>query len=313
MTTVVTGGAGFVGSNLIQALNRAGESDIVVVDDLLCPDQHLNLNGLQVADYFDRSDLLEALPKLGPLRAIFHQGACTSTTERDGRTMMENNYTYSKRLLHHALEHGVPFIYASSAAVYGNGARGFEEIEACEWPLNVYAYSKLQFDNYVRRLLGTASSTIAGVRYFNVYGPRETHKGAMASVACQLYGQYRRGEPMRLFEGSEHFLRDFVYVEDVVNVNLFLWQGGVSGIYNCGTGSARSFAEVGQRLQQLCPDARLEVIPFPAELAGKYQKFTQANLARLRAGGYQRDFTSLETGLARYVEALASSSGGAGA
>jgi ADP-L-glycero-D-manno-heptose 6-epimerase len=224
--------------------------------------------------------------------------------------MMENNYAYSKRLLHHALDHGVPFIYASSAAVYGNGERGFEETEACEWPLNVYAYSKLQFDNYVRRLLGAARSVVAGVRYFNVYGPHEGHKGPMASVAFQLHGQHARGEPMRIFQGSEQFLRDFVYVEDAVSVNLFLFERGVSGIFNCGTGQARSFADVGRRMQELCPGSRLVEIPFPPELAGKYQKFTQAHLGRLRAQGYQGEFISLEEGLRRYLAALGGADAG---
>jgi ADP-L-glycero-D-manno-heptose 6-epimerase len=304
MTMLVTGGAGFVGSNLVAGLNRAGEHDVVVVDSLLHSEKHLNLNGLRIADYLDKSALFEALPKLGKLRAIFHQGACTSTTERDGRYMMENNYAYSKQLLHYALEHRVPFIYASSAAVYGNGARGFEETEACEWPLNVYAYSKLQFDNYVRRLFGAARSVVVGVRYFNVYGPHEGHKGPMASVAFQLYGQHLRGEPMRIFQGSEQFRRDFVYVEDVVSVNLFLLERGVSGIFNCGTGHARSFADVGRRMHELCSGSRLEEIPFPPELAGKYQKFTEAHLGRLRAQGYQGEFISLEEGLRRYLAAL---------
>jgi ADP-L-glycero-D-manno-heptose 6-epimerase len=311
MTMLVTGGAGFVGSNLIAGLNRAGEDHVIVVDSLLHAEKHLNLNGLRVADYLDKSALFEVLPKLGKLRGIFHQGACTSTTERDGRYMMENNYAYSKRLLHYALDHRVPFVYASSAAVYGNGERGFEETEACEWPLNVYAYSKLQFDNYVRRLFGAAESAVAGIRYFNVYGPREGHKGRMASVAYQLYGQHRRGEPMRIFQGSEQFRRDFVYVEDVVRVNLFLFERRVSGIFNCGTGQARSFADVGQKMLELCPGARLEEMPFPAELAGKYQRFTEARLGRLRGQGYERDFTSLEEGLSRYVAALGS--GGADA
>jgi ADP-L-glycero-D-manno-heptose 6-epimerase len=303
MTMLVTGGAGFVGSNLIAGLNRAGESDIVVVDNLLRSAKHLNLGGLRIADYLDKAALFDVLPRLGKLAAIFHQGACTSTTEYDGRYMMENNYAYSKRLLAHALEHRVPFIYASSASVYGDGSRGFEETEACEAPLNVYAFSKLQFDNYVRRL-GSTAGVLAGIRYFNVYGPREAHKGPMASVAFQLYGQHERGEPMRIFQGSDGFRRDFVYVEDAVRVNLFLYERGISGIFNCGTGKARSFADMGRRMLELCPGARLEEVPFPAELEGKYQRFTEAHLGRLRAQGYQSEFTSLEEGLGRYVAAL---------
>jgi ADP-L-glycero-D-manno-heptose 6-epimerase len=281
VTLLVTGGAGFIGSNLVRALNAAGERDVIVSDDLFRSEKQANLSDLSIADYFDKSELIAALPKLGPLDAIFHQGACATTTEPDGRYMMANNFTYSKALLHFAIDHAIPFFYASSAAVYGDGDHGFEERPECERPLNV-----------------------AGLRYFNVYGPRESHKGRMASVAFHLYQQHARGEAMKLFEGSDEIVRDFVFVEDVASVNLFLWQKRVSGVFNCGTANERSFGDVGRIMQRHCPGARLETIPFPADLRGKYQRFTSACLRDLRGIGYTGTFTSLEDGLARYVEFL---------
>ncbi|MFI5297003.1 MAG: ADP-glyceromanno-heptose 6-epimerase [Polyangiales bacterium] len=304
MSVLVTGGAGFIGSNLVRGLNEAGVRDVVVSDDLHRSEKLRNLSGLSIADYYDKSELIASLPKLAPLDAIFHQGACATTTEPDGRYLMANNFSYSKALLHFAINHEIPFFYASSAAVYGDGRRGFEEREECEDPLNVYAYSKLQFDNYVRRLPSTVTSPVAGLRYFNVYGPREAHKGRMASVAFHLHGQHARGEAMKLFEGSDSLLRDFVFVDDVVRVNLFLWQHRVSGLFNCGTGKARSFGDVGRLMQRHCAGARLESIPFPPDLQGKYQRFTEASLARLRAAGFDGELTSLEDGLRRYAEHL---------
>jgi len=306
---IVTGGAGFIGSNLVAGLNRAGEQDIVVVDDLTDGSKHRNLNSLKIADYLDRDELLEALPALGQVRAIFHQGACSDTTEADGRFMMANNYTYSRELLMHAMRQRIPFLYASSASVYGSGENGFAERPECEYPLNVYAYSKFAFDNLVRRLLPEAQSQVLGLRYFNVYGPQENHKGTMASVAFHLFQQYREGEAMRLFEGSEGFRRDFVHVDDAVEVNLHFWRSGGSGIFNCGTGEARSFAAVGRTMQRLVGGADLEFVPFPAHLEGKYQAFTEADLSALREAGYTRSFRSLEDGLAEY-HGLLSSTGG---
>jgi len=243
------------------------------------------------------------------VEAIFHQGACSSTTETDGRYMMRNNYEYSKRLLAYSLERSVPFLYASSASVYGNGQDGFAERPECEYPLNVYAFSKFSFDNYVRRILPTAESQVMGLRYFNVYGPQENHKGSMSSVAFHLFHQWRDGQAMRLFEGSEGFVRDFVYVDDAVDVNLHFFGTGGSGIFNCGTGQARSFLDVGNTMRDLVGDAELQFIPFPDHLVGKYQAFTEADLGALRAAGYDKPFTSLEDGLARYHEVLASSGG----
>lgn len=306
---IVTGGAGFIGSNLIAGLNRAGHNDILVVDNLTNAAKHLNLNRVQFSDYLDKEDLFDALPDLGVVDAIFHQGACSSTTETDGRYMMRNNYQYSKRLLQYALRQCVPFLYASSASVYGDGDDGFAETPECEYPLNVYAFSKFSFDNYVRRILPSADSQVLGLRYFNVYGPQENHKGSMASVAFHLFHQAKDGQSMRLFEGSEGFLRDFVFVDDAVDVNLHFFRTGASGIFNCGTGQARSFLDVGNTMRDLVGDAALESIPFPDHLKGKYQAYTQADLESLRAAGYERPFTSLDDGLARYHEVLGSTGG----
>lgn len=307
---IVTGGAGFIGSNVIRGLNESSaERDILVVDNLENGAKHRNLNRLAFADYMDKRDLLDALPKLGSVQAVFHQGACSSTTESDGRYMMENNYAYSKALLHFCLERGIPFIYASSAAVYGDGQAGFTETPECEYPLNVYGFSKLAFDNYVRRNALDAKSPVVGLRYFNVYGPQEAHKGRMASVAYHLFQQQSRGEAMRLFEGSEGFKRDFVHVSDVVAVNLHFLQRGGSGIYNCGTGEARSFTDIAHALRAHTGKGELKSVPFPADLEGKYQRFTEASLAALRGTGCRVEFRSLEVGVSEYAGMLERSGG----
>lgn len=307
---IVTGGAGFIGSNLIHGLNSSlSLDDILVVDNLERGDKHRNLNRLRFADYMDKAELLGALPSLGAVEAVFHQGACSSTTESDGRYMMENNYQYSKALLHFCMEKRIPFIYASSAAVYGDGSAGFGEQPQAEYPLNVYGYSKFAFDNYVRRHRGQVQSPVIGLRYFNVYGPQEVHKGRMASVAYHLHQQLSRGEPMRLFEGSEDFKRDFVFVGDVVHVNLHFLEHGGQGIFNCGSGEARSFMDIARALQVRAGRGTIEAIPFPADLKGKYQRFTQADLHRLREAGCTVSFRSLEEGIDAYAALLDSHSG----
>jgi ADP-L-glycero-D-manno-heptose 6-epimerase len=299
---IVTGGAGFIGSNLIFGLNAIGRTDILVVDDLRAGEKHRNLNHARFSDIIGKDALLEKLAALGPVEAIFHQGACADTTESDGRYMMRNNYEYSQRLLHFAEERGARLIYASSAAVYGDGQGGFREEAVCEDPLNVYGFSKLVFDNYVRQRSGKHVAT--GLRYFNVYGPHEQHKGRMASVALHLYRQLQAGERMKLFEGSDGFLRDFIHIDDVVAINLWFLANPVAGIFNCGSGQARPFTDVASTLQTLAGKGALELIPFPADLVAKYQKFTQADLTRLRQAGYDRPMTSLEQGLASYHQVL---------
>ncbi len=309
---IVTGGAGFIGSNLIKGLNELGHNDILVVDNLANAAKHLNLNGVLVSDFLDKHDFLQALPDLKNIEAVFHQGACSSTTETDGEYMMRNNYQFSKTLLHYCVDNKIPFYYASSASVYGNGENGFAEKRECEYPLNVYAFSKFMFDHYVLRYLekNTVDSPVIGLRYFNVYGYQENHKGSMASVIFHFYNQLREGGKMRLFEGSDDFRRDFIFVEDVVRVNLHFFQQPQTGIYNCGTGEARSFLDIAKIIQQLeTQETQIEFIPFPDHLVGKYQTFTQANLQALRDAGYAQPFVSLEEGVKRYYQRLQSHQG----
>jgi ADP-L-glycero-D-manno-heptose 6-epimerase len=308
---IVTGGAGFIGSNLVRGLNRHGLDDILLVDDLQQGEKHRNLNALRFSDLVDFRDFEQRLDSLRSARieAIFHQGACVDTTERDGRHMLRVNYEYSKTLLAFALGR-CPFLYASSAAVYGDGKRGFREQEECEEPLNVYAFSKFLFDRHVRRLLPGACTQVLGLRYFNVYGPQENHKGRMASVVFQFHHQVGAGQPLQVFAGSAGFRRDFVYVEDAVALNLFfLERPGTSGIFNCGTGRARSFLDLAQAVARHYPGACVSEIPFPADLVGKYQDFTQADLTLLRSAGCEHEFTPLEEGVAAYVELLRTDGG----
>ena len=308
---LVTGGAGFIGSNLVRGLNRRGVDDILVVDDLESGDKHRNLNSLRFRDLIDYRDFEARLETFRSARieAIFHQGACSDTTESNGRFMLRVNYEYSKTRLAFALGR-CPFIYASSAAVYGDGKRGFREAEECEEPLNVYAFSKFLFDRHVRALLASARTQVAGVRYFNVYGPQENHKGRMASVVFHFHRQIRAGKPLSIFAGSAGFRRDFVYVEDAVELNLFLWEHpGISGILNCGTGRAESFLALAQATAGHYPGARIEEIPFPPELRGKYQDFTQADLTALRRAGCELEFTPLAAGVREYVALLEASDG----
>jgi len=308
---LVTGGAGFIGSNLVRALNLRGIDDILVVDDLQAGDKHRNLNALAFRDFLDYRDFEQRLEsfRATPFEAIFHQGACSDTTETDGRYMMRVNYEYSKTLLAFALGR-CPFLYASSAAVYGDGRRGFREEEECEEPLNVYGFSKFLFDRHVRRVLPAAGTQVVGLRYFNVFGPQENHKGRMASVLFQFHRQVSAGDALRVFAGSTGFRRDFVHVDDAVAVNLhFLDHPEASGIFNCGTGRAESFQALAEAALRQWPDKRIEEIPFPADLEGKYQAYTQADLTRLRAAGCKHAFRSLEQGVAEYVGLLRETGG----
>ncbi|BBM65874.1 ADP-L-glycero-D-manno-heptose-6-epimerase [Vibrio alfacsensis] len=306
---IVTGGAGMIGSNIVKALNEAGINDILVVDNLKNGKKFKNLVDLDITDYMDRDDFLTQImagDDFGPIEAVFHEGACSATTEWDGKYMMLNNYEYSKELLHYCLDREIPFLYASSAATYGETDTFIEEREY-EGALNVYGYSKQQFDNYVRRLWqdaedhGEKLSQITGFRYFNVYGPRENHKGSMASVAFHLNNQINAGENPKLFAGSESFKRDFVYVGDVSKVNLWFLENGVSGIFNCGTGNAESFEEVAKAVITHHGKGEIQTIPFPDHLKGAYQEFTQADLTKLRAAGCDVVFKTVAEGVAEYL------------
>ena len=326
MTTIVTGAAGFIGSNLVKALNERGLTDIVAVDDMTQADKFANLVDCEIADYLDRGDFVERFARggFGRVDAVLHQGACSDTMETDGRYMMDNNYRYSLALLDACGAQKIPFLYASSAATYGAGPRFVEE-RGAERPLNVYGYSKFLFDQVVRRRLPVATHPIAGFRYFNVYGPRETHKGRMASVAFHNFNQFGVDGRVKLFEGWAGYgdgmqQRDFVSVEDVVKVNLHFLDRGTSGLYNLGTGRAQTFNEVAtavvnsQRrrrgqpelpLAGLVDEGLIEYVAFPEALKGKYQSFTQADVTRLRAAGYDAPFLSVEEGVARYCDWLA--------
>ncbi|AMK78200.1 MULTISPECIES: ADP-glyceromanno-heptose 6-epimerase [Methylomonas] len=309
---IVTGGAGFIGSNLVLGLNARGYDDILVVDHLTNGVKYRNLVDCKIADYLDRSTFLERLQQgafhAEAIEAIFHQGACSSTTEWDGRYMMDNNYEYSKTLFHYCQSHKIPFIYASSAATYGADLTFKEEL-AYEGPLNVYGYSKFQFDQYLRRH-SKLTAQVVGLRYFNVYGPREAHKGSMASVAFHLNNQIKDSDELRLFEGCDGYgngeqRRDFVYVGDVVDINLwFLDHPQVSGIYNCGTGRSQTFNDVANAVIRYHQRGHIKYIPFPEHLKGCYQSFTEANLDNLRSTGCQHQFKSVEQGVQLYMEWL---------
>ncbi len=310
---IVTGGAGFIGSNVVRGLNHIGISDILVVDNLKRGDKFFNLVGCKISDYVDKREFRESIQKdkfpASKIDAILHQGACSDTMETDGQYMMDNNYAYSKVLLEMAVMNNIPFIYASSAAVYGKGTT-FKEHQDNEGPINVYGYSKFLFDQYVRRLLDQAESSVVGLRYFNVYGPRETHKGPMSSVTHQFYKQLKSTQMIRLFEGTDgnangEQRRDFIYVEDVVNINLFFMKSApVKGIFNVGTGSSQSFNQIADCLIELEGKGEKTYIPFPESIRNKYQSFTQADISNLRAAGYDSPFLSVEEGIKLYYPYL---------
>lgn len=310
---IVTGGAGFIGSNLIRSLADRGHDDIVVVDDLEDGHKFVNIADLPIADYIDKDDFLRRLATdngfARGIATIFHQGACSETTEWDGRYMMKNNYAYSQHLLHYCLEHRKPYIYASSAAVYG-GSKTFVEDPLFENPLNVYGYSKLQFDRYVRLTAANPDSQVAGLRYFNVYGPREQHKGSMASVAFHFNNQVLADGEARLFSGTDGYadgeqLRDFVYVDDICNVNLwFLDNPQVSGIFNAGTGRAQTFNDVANAVIKWHGKGKVRYVPFPDHLEGAYQSFTEADLTQLREAGCDVEFRPVEDGVKDYLDQL---------
>jgi len=314
---IVTGGAGFIGSNLVKALNDKGLSDVLVVDDLTDGTKFRNLLDCQVIDYLDIDEFLQMVKQekyfTEKVEAIFHQGACSTTTEWDGRYMMENNYTYSKELLHYCLNLKIPFIYASSAAVYGTG-ENFREVKENESPVNVYGYSKYLFDEYVRRTVLNSEnkvpeSQVVGLRYFNVYGPREQHKGSMASVAWHLNQQIQANGKVKLFEGSGGYAngdqrRDFIHVDDVVKVNLWMLENAACGIVNVGTGASRSFNDVAKAIVSWHGKGEVEYIEFPEHLKGSYQSYTEADINSLRQMGYKNDFLSVEDGVKQYLDVL---------
>ena len=330
MKIVVTGAAGFIGSNLIKGLNARGIDDIIAVDDLTQGDKFKNLADLQIADYVDADDFYDLFAEgaFGDVEAVFHEGACSDTMELDGKYMMDNNYTLSCELFHACQEQGSRLLYASSAATYG-GSDTFSESPEFEKPLNVYGYSKLLFDQRLRREIGkqfeNASTQVAGFRYFNVYGPREQHKGRMASVAFHQFNQYQAEGRVKLFGeyggyGPGGQMRDFVFINDVVAVNLwFLDHPHQSGIFNLGTGKAQPFNDVAisvintlrnsqneaaLSIEEAARGGMIDYIAFPPALVGKYQSYTQADLSALRAAGCNHAFADVQTGVAAYMHWL---------
>ena len=330
MKIVVTGAAGFIGSNLVKGLNARGIDDIIAVDDMTDGHKFRNLADLRIADYVDADDFYELFAEgaFGEVEAVFHEGACSDTMEADGKYMMDNNYTLSCELHQACQAQGTRLLYASSAATYG-GSDTFSESPEFEKPLNVYGYSKLLFDQRLRRELGArfenTASQVAGFRYFNVYGPREQHKGRMASVAFHQFNQFRAEGKVKLFGeyggyGPGKQMRDFVFIDDVVAVNLwFLDHPDESGLFNLGTGRAQPFNDVAiavvntlrqeDKLAPLSLDeaARgglIDYIAFPEALVGKYQSYTQADLSTLRAAGCQHAFADVQTGVTSYMRWL---------
>jgi ADP-L-glycero-D-manno-heptose 6-epimerase len=318
---IVTGGAGFIGSNLVHELNRHGITDILVVDNLANAKKFVNLHGTRFVDYMDKREFRRAIAadQLGvrQIEAIFHQGACSNTLEDDGVYMMDNNFSYSKDVLSFAITHEAPLVYASTAAVYGlSGPGKFTPSLENEKPLNVYGFSKLAFDHHVRdaftrRFIPT---TVVGLRYFNVYGPHEEHKGRMASVMHHFSKQIRESGKIRLFEGSGGYpdggqRRDFVYVGDLANLNMYFAQVGpyaprsdkprtiYQAVVNAGSGRSRSFNEVASALMRVHGEAKIEYIPFPNDLRERYQHFTEADLSGLRALGCDLEMTQIEEGV----------------
>ena len=310
---VVTGSNGFIGSNLIKGLNNLGHTDIIALDDHSNPELKENITHCAISDYLEIQEFFDQVKTKRfdnqNIEAIFHQGACSNTMEWDSEYLYKNNLLYSKELLKLANRIKIPFIYASSASVYGDGSE-FEESIENENPINLYAYSKFKFDQIVRQELKKNETQIVGLRYFNVYGPQEQHKGNMASVAYHLHNQLKDNDKIKLFEGSHGYgngeqRRDFIYVDDVVKVNLwFLKNKKISGIFNLGTGRSQTFNDVANAVIDWNKKGTIEYIEFPEKLLDAYQSFTQADITKLRNVGYEEEFLSVQEGVFRYLNSL---------
>lgn len=308
---ILTGGAGFIGSNLLERLNQDGQNDILVVDNLTSSDKYRNLVGKRFSDFVPKNEFLASLEagKFKGIQAILHQGACTDTLEYNGDYMMRNNFEYSKSLLHFALGKNIPMVYASSAAVYGHSEVADEDASD-EAPLNIYGYSKLLFDQYAKRFFNEAESTVVGLRYFNVYGNGEAHKGKMSSMVFQLANQVRETGVARLFGGIGKYgpgeqTRDFVYVDDLVAMNLHFLRGPVlQSVVNAGTGVSSSWNDLANAVIHHLGKGKIEYFAFPESLKDKYQFNTRASLEKLRKLGYENEFSTLADGVAKYLEKM---------
>ncbi|WP_434778883.1 ADP-glyceromanno-heptose 6-epimerase [Neisseria sp. Ec49-e6-T10] len=328
MSIIVTGAAGFIGANIVKGLNQRGIKDIIAVDNLTNGQKFKNLVDCDIAHYLDKTEFIDIVCSGNPpknIEAIFHEGACSDTMNHDGKYMMSNNYQYTLDLFDWCQDEAIPFLYASSAAVYGKGTV-FKEDRQLESPLNVYGYSKFLFDQIVReRMQKGLNAQVAGFRYFNVYGMKENHKGRMASVAFHHFNQYKERGFVELFGPYDGYeaggqTRDFISVEDIVKVNLYFFDHPEhSGIFNLGTGSAQTFNELAAAtvnacrksegketlsLNQLVEQNLIRYVDFPDSLKGKYQSFTQADIQSLHNAGYNQSFYSVEQGVERYVDWL---------
>ncbi len=309
---VVTGGAGFIGSNIVRELNARGEHDILVVDRLNNGEKWKNLVGLLYEDYIDKESLFSYLNRkaLKKIEAVYHLGACSATTETDAAYLAENNYRYSRELCSKCLDVGTRFVYASTAATYGDGSLGYSDAhsDAAKYqPLNMYGYSKHMFDLWALR--SGAFRSIAGLKYFNVFGPGEAHKGDMRSVVHKSFGQIRATGRVQLFKSHRpdyrdgEQVRDFIYVKDAVDMTLWLGEhAAISGVFNCGTGQPRTWVDLVKAVfhaMNLVP--KIEFIDMPIHLQGKYQYHTCAVMDKIRSAGYPADFRTLEAGVKEYV------------
>ena len=308
---IVTGAAGFIGSCVVSHLNRNGENDIIAVDVLRTNDKWKNLRHLSFIDYLDREQLLPFLENAKNVRAIIHLGACSATTERDAYYLMENNYRYTLQLAQYALKNNIRFIYASSAATYGMGEQGYDDDESQIYllrPMNMYGYSKQVFDLKARR--EGWLKKIVGLKFFNVYGPNEYFKGDMSSVVFKAFNQIKEKGYVRLFKSHRpdfkdgEQLRDFIYVQDVLEVIMFfLNHPEINGLYNVGTGKARTFKDlVSATFNAMNLEPKIEYFDMPPELRDRYQYFTEAKMDKLRKAGFSQDFHSLEEGIKDYVQ-----------
>ncbi|WP_331828556.1 ADP-glyceromanno-heptose 6-epimerase [Candidatus Blochmannia sp. SNP] len=308
---IVTGGAGFIGCNIIKALNNISYKNILVVDNLKNGMKYKNLINVYIADYIDKNRFIKNIVDspvgsyIKNIDVVFHEGACSSTTEWDGKYMMENNYQYSKDLLLYCVKSNIPFIYASSASVYGKDTSMIVNSQKYERPINIYSYSKFLFDQYVHAMLPKVTSQICGLRYFNVYGPYEEHKGSMASIIFQLYRQIKSKKRPILFVGSKELKRDFIHVEDIVDINLWAWSNNMSGIFDCGIGKAVSFEVIANTILSFFhKDITIEYISMPNKIRDHYQFFTQANIYQLRKAGYNKQFIDINQGIYQYLKWL---------